>query len=76
MPEDDEVPPVDGPPPAPPAPTRPPLLDYPTPPPPPELDTERWSEVVRALLIVFGVLGALFFIGFGFCGVLLRGCGG
>jgi hypothetical protein len=59
----------------PPAPAKPPLLDYPTPAPPDERDSERWSEVARALLIVFGVIGLLFFIAFGVCGVLGRGCG-
>jgi hypothetical protein len=60
-------------PPTPPA--KPPLLDYSSRPIDPELDSERWSEVFRAMLVVFGVLGALFLIGFGFCGVLMRGCG-
>lgn len=67
--------PPDVPPPQPPpAAPKPPLLEYPSPPAERELDSEPWSEVLRALLIIFGVLGALFLIGFGFCGVLMRGC--
>jgi hypothetical protein len=66
--------PVDHPPPPPP-PAKPPLLDYPTPAPPGERETESWSEVVRALGVIFGVIGLLFFLSFGICGVLLRGCG-
>ena len=54
---------------------KPPLLDYPSLPPPAEPEGERWSEVFRALLVVFGFLGLLFFIAFGVCGVLARGCG-
>jgi hypothetical protein len=59
----------------PPPPAKPPTLDYPSYTPPGDRDTERWSEVARALFIVFSVLGLLFFLGFGACGVLLRGCG-
>jgi hypothetical protein len=55
---------------------RPPLLDYPGPLTEGEFgETEPWSEVGRALVIVFGVLGFLFFITFGLCGVFARGCG-
>lgn len=56
-------------------PPLPPLLDYPTPPPPPEPETERWSDVLRASLIVFGSLAVLFFGIFGLCGLMGRGCG-
>ena len=52
----------------------PPILDYPTPPQPDEIDTEPWPQVLRAMLIVFGILGAGSIIFFGFCGVLVRGC--
>jgi hypothetical protein len=55
-------------------PSRPPLLDYPSAPSPDDLGTERWSEVGRAMAIVFGFLILLFVIGFGLCGVVLRGC--
>jgi hypothetical protein len=55
---------------------KPPLLDYPPIPLQPEdRDTESWSEVARAMLVVFGVLAFLFFITFGLCGVFSRGCG-
>jgi hypothetical protein len=70
----DPKPPDDAPPQALP-PSPPPLLDYPSPAPPPDPGTERWSEVLRALLIVFGALAVLFFGGFGVCGLLGRGCG-
>ena len=57
-------------------PHKPPLLDYPSRPThPPELDTEPWSEVGRALAVVFGVMLALFLIFVAICGVLPRGCG-
>ena len=74
----DSQPPEDNPPDVPrrPAlPPPPPLLDYPSLAPPPEPGTERWSEVLRAALIVFGVLAFLFFGVFGLCGLLGRGCG-
>ena len=67
-------PPAEPPPPPPPAP-KPPLLDYPSvPTKPAELDTESWSEIGRAMVIVFGIGLALFTIGFGVCGVMFRGC--
>jgi hypothetical protein len=73
---DDESPEHPSPPPeSAPLPCKPPLLDYPSLPPPAEPEGERWSEVFRALLVVFGFLGLLFFISFGVCGVLARGCG-
>lgn len=53
----------------------PPLLNYPSARPPPEPETEKWSEVVRAMLIVLGSLALLFFATFGLCGLLGRGCG-
>ena len=54
---------------------KPPLLDSPSrPAKSDDLDTERWSDVARAMLVVFGFLAILFVIGFGACGVLLRGC--
>jgi hypothetical protein len=57
-------------------PEQPPLLDYPSPPVQPDNgDTESWFEVGRAMLVVFGVLGFLFFITFGLCGVFSHGCG-
>lgn len=69
MPDDERTP--DPPPP----PAKPPLLDYPSrPTEPEELDTERWSEIGRAMGIVFGFMLLLFVIGFGICGVLFRGC--
>jgi hypothetical protein len=55
--------------------TKSPLLDYPSLPTPAEPEGESWSEVFRALLVVFGFLGVLLFISFGLCGVLARGCG-
>jgi hypothetical protein len=58
----------------PPSSDKPPLLDYPSVPVPPDRDTERWSEVARALLVIFGVIGTLFFVVFGVCGGLARGC--
>lgn len=51
------------------------LLNYPSLTPPPEPGTERWPEVLRAAVIVFGVLAFLFFGVFGLCGLLGRGCG-
>ena len=56
-------------------PDKPPLLEYPSRPIAPEPDSESWSEIVRATLIVFAFLGFLLFISFGFCGILGRGCG-
>lgn len=56
-------------------PPLPPLLDYPSRPPPPEPETERWSDVLRAALIVFGSIAILFFGVFGLCGLAGRGCG-
>lgn len=53
----------------------PPLLNYPSLAPPPEAGTERWPEMLRAVLIVFGALAFLFFGVFGLCGLLGRGCG-
>lgn len=52
-----------------------PVLDYPSPPAPAEPDSERWPEVFRAMLVVFGIMGTGAIIIFGFCGGLLRGCG-
>jgi hypothetical protein len=67
--------PADRPPPPPaPQPAKPPLLEYPSRPINPERDTEPWPDVFRAMLIVFGVLSTVLFIGFGLCGVLARGC--
>jgi hypothetical protein len=55
---------------------KPPLLDYPSAVSGPEEgETESWSEVGRALLIVFGVLALMFLITFGLCGVFAQGCG-
>ena len=54
---------------------KPPLLDYPSRPPTPELDSEPWPQVVRALLIVFGIMAFLMFVLYGLCGGLVRGCG-
>ena len=59
---------------SPPPPEKPPVLDYPSIPPNPELDSEKWSDVFRASLIVFGILGFLLFISYGLCGGLIRGC--
>lgn len=53
----------------------PPLLDYPSRQPPPEAETERWGDVLRAVLIVFGSITFLFVGIFGLCGLLGRGCG-
>jgi hypothetical protein len=69
MPDDDP------PKPAPPPPDKPPLLDYPSRPQTPELDSEPWPQVIRAGLIVFGILGFLAFIFYGLCGGLVGGCG-
>jgi hypothetical protein len=55
--------------------SKPPTLDYPTQPTEPDRSTESWWEITRAMLIVFAFLAMLFLIGFGFCGVLGRGCG-
>ena len=76
-PPDDALPPDPPPEPPPPPPKAPlpPLLEYPSPRPPSELETERWGDVARAVLIVFGSLAFLFFGVFGFCGLLGRGCG-
>ena len=52
-----------------------PLLDYPSRPAAPEPETERWGEVVRAMLIVLSAIALLFFGTFGLCGLLGRGCG-
>ena len=68
-----EAPPA--PPPSSPPPSSPPLLDYPSRPGPPELETERWGDVVRAAVIVFGAIAVLFFGVFGLCGLAGRGCG-
>jgi hypothetical protein len=58
------------------APDKPPLLDYPGPVSEGEFgETESWSQVARALLVVFGVLGLMFLITFGLCGVFAHGCG-
>ena len=57
---------------------KPPLLDYPSPPTTDDDgfgETESWPEIGRAMLIVFSVLGIMFFVTFGLCGVLFRGCG-
>lgn len=67
--------------PPPPEPDKPLLLDYPSVVTTTDADdgfgeTESWPEIGRAMLIVFSVLGVMFFITFGLCGVLLRGCGG
>jgi hypothetical protein len=60
----------------PPASDKPPLLDYPSSiTHPDEGETGSWSEVGRALLVVFGVLGLMFLITFGLCGVFAHGCG-
>lgn len=69
----EDIPP-EGPPPPPHSPL-PTLLDYPSLGPPPEPGTERWPDVLRAVLIVFGLLAFLFFGVFGLCGLLGRGCG-
>jgi hypothetical protein len=59
-----------------PAPDKPPLLDYPAPVSEGDFgETESWAEVGRAILIVFGVLGLLFLVTFGLCGVFANGCG-
>ena len=60
---------------APPRPERPPLLEYPSKPNPSDLDTEPWSQVGRAMAVVFGILLALMTIAGALCGVLSRGCG-
>jgi hypothetical protein len=60
----------------PPDPEKPPLLDYPSPDTEDHYgETESWSEVGRAMLVVFGVMGLFFFITFGLCGVFAHGCG-
>ena len=65
--------------PPPPVADKAPLLDYPSPPTTDDDDgfgeTESWPEIGRAMLIVFSVLGIMFFVTFGLCGVLFRGCG-
>jgi hypothetical protein len=53
-----------------------PLLDYPRPAPEDDYgETESWAEVGRAMLVVLGVLGLLFVLTFGFCGIFAHGCG-
>ena len=54
---------------------KPRLLDYPSKPANPELDSEPWPQVARAMLIVLGVMLSILFVFFGTCGVLVRGCG-
>jgi hypothetical protein len=66
--------PTPPPPPPPPSPA-PPVLDYPSRPPTSEPETEQWSEIARAMLIVLSALAAFFFATFGLCGLLGRGCG-
>ena len=57
-------------------PDKPPLLDYPSPVTDDrEGETESWAEVGRAMLVVFSVLGFLFFITFVLCGIFAHGCG-
>jgi hypothetical protein len=55
---------------------KPPLLDYPGPVTEGDYgETESWAEVGRAIVVVFSVMGLLFFITFGFCGIFAHGCG-
>jgi hypothetical protein len=55
---------------------KPQPLDYPSPLTEDDFgETESWAEIGRAMLVVFGVLGFLFVVTFGLCGVFAHGCG-